>query len=810
MLKVPNNKTIFSLALRQLKSSWLKNIFSVAAIILTTMLIMTILTIGNTLMEAGKAAQMKDNGQKSEVSFQCLLKNEADAISSHDMVEKFGASRIVAGVHTAPWDKTPLEIRTADEEYADMTYSLPTVGRLPENKNEIAVKTWMLKDMGLPCEIGQKFPVSFDVDNKHYELEFTVSGIWSDNKTLSPYATAYISVELADELLQNTNVEENISNGTYIGSYQAAADLDCKDEDLKSVLDKIVEDTNTDPARSVPRVNEAFRDTKTDKGTIAAVVCILIIVMISGFFLIYNIFFISIEKNIRSYGMLKTIGTTSSQIKRMVNIQSLIYCLIGIPCGLAAGYFLSAKMFPYAVSISNVTENVDIVVSPVFVASAALLSLITVFISCRHPAKYASKITPIESMRFNGTNKIYHPKKNLVSKRSGIFQMGYANLFRNKKKTVITIVSVVLGMILVNVFYTFSKSFDVENMTQTYIYGEVMVADKSYVDFSSSYNEPTYTLKENDVKKMSSFEGVKNAAAVYFRCDDKTYINSQGEPTYSMLYGLDDYWYDILEDSMISGDFDKQKFQTGKYIIIAYDKGADVSIGDTVTVNKDKEYEVMGKVSYEKLFALSARYNVAIGFSAYLPASELVDMKDTDIMSLSLFADDNEVNRLKDKLDSYISLNNKELDYTVKSEYKNEIKKNNSQFSVVSITLSFVILLIGMINFINTSISEIISRKYETAILNAIGMTSKQIRSMQMFESLIFALIVSLFYVPVSTLLSYLIIGVILRDSGAFKYHFSIVPIAVTMLLLIVTSVIIPLIVSKFITKKSAVERLSD
>ena len=115
-----------------------------------------------------------------------------------------------------------------------------------------------------------------------------------------------------------------------------------------------------------------------------------------------------------------------------------------------------------------------------------------------------------------------------------------------------------------------------------------------------------------------------------------------------------------------------------------------------------------------------------------------------------------------------------------------------------------------MINFINTSISEIISRKYETAILNAIGMTSKQIRSMQMLESLIFALIVSLFYVPVSTLLSYLIIGVILRDSGAFKYHFSIVPIAVTMLLLIVTSVIIPLIVSKFITKKSAVERLSD
>ena len=216
----------------------------------------------------------------------------------------------------------------------------------------------------------------------------------------------------------------------------------------------------------------------------------------------------------------------------------------------------------------------------------------------------------------------------------------------------------------------------------------------------------------------------------------------------------------------------------------------------------------MGKVSYEKLFSISARYNVSIGFSAYLPYSELRDMNDTDIMSLSLSVDDDSIDRLKDDLDTYVSMNNNSLDYTVRSEYKNEIKKNNTQFSVVSIMLSFIILLIGMLNFMNTSISEIISRKYETAILNAIGMTSKQIRLMQILESLIFSLIVSIFYVPISTLLSYLIIGVILRDSDAFSYHFSVVPIAATMLLLLILSVLIPLAVSKFSVKNSTVERL--
>ena len=208
MIKVPNNKTIAFLAVRQLRFSWLKNFFSVMAVALTTMLIMIVMTVGHTFVKSGASAQKKNIGQKADVSFQYLLEDEVEAISSNSHVERVGVSRLVAGVREYPWIDTHLEVRSADEVYADMMYNLPETGSLPQNKDEVAVKAWMLNDLKIPCELGQIFPVSLDVEGKHYDLKLKVTGIINDNKTLFPFATAYISKDLADELLQK-----------YTGSY---------------------------------------------------------------------------------------------------------------------------------------------------------------------------------------------------------------------------------------------------------------------------------------------------------------------------------------------------------------------------------------------------------------------------------------------------------------------------------------------------------------------------------------------------------------------------------------------------------------
>lgn len=411
MIKIPNNRVILSLSIRHMKRTWIRNIFSVIAVILTTLLIMTVLTVGNTLINAGESTKMNSIGQKAEVSFQYLDENEVTAIASNNLVEKCGISRIVAGVREAPWNETPLEIRTANETYADMMYSTPTVGKLPETKDEIAVKSWMLEDLGIPCETGQLFPLKFDVGNKHYEMTLTVCGIWDESKTLFPFAVAYLSDALAAELLQGIDVGENILNHTYIGSYQINADLYGDNSELEENLDRLIAETGVDAERSQPRINAAFRNSKADSGMIVSVICILIVVMTSGFFLIYNIFYISVIKNIKLYGMLKTIGTTSQQIRRMVNIQAVFYCVIGIPCGLFLGYWISEILFPKIAAFSSVNNNIAVKFSIIPIVVSILLSCITVFTSCHHPAKQASRITPVEALKYNGISEVTHLKK---------------------------------------------------------------------------------------------------------------------------------------------------------------------------------------------------------------------------------------------------------------------------------------------------------------------------------------------------------------------------------------------------------------
>ena len=77
-----------------------------------------------------------------------------------------------------------------------------------------------------------------------------------------------------------------------------------------------------------------------DPMTMGAVAGGLLLILLTGYLIIYNIFRISIMKDIRYYGLLKTIGTTGRQIKRIIRRQALKLSLIGIPVGLLAGFFV--------------------------------------------------------------------------------------------------------------------------------------------------------------------------------------------------------------------------------------------------------------------------------------------------------------------------------------------------------------------------------------------------------------------------------------------------------------------------------------
>src|SRR5699024_7704253 len=85
----------------------------------------------------------------------------------------------------------------------------------------------------------------------------------------------------------------------------------------------------------------------SSNGSMIAMVILLVLFLVgSGYLLIYNVLYISISKDTRFYGLMKTIGTTQKQIKSLVKKQALQFACIGIPIGILLATAISFGIVP--------------------------------------------------------------------------------------------------------------------------------------------------------------------------------------------------------------------------------------------------------------------------------------------------------------------------------------------------------------------------------------------------------------------------------------------------------------------------------
>ena len=175
----------------------------------------------------------------------------------------------------------------------------------------------------------------------------------------------------------------------------------------------------------------------------------VVVILITGYLIIYNIFQISVSNDVRFYGLLKTIGTTGRQIKRIISMQAFLLSVLGIPIGLVFGYGVGVVMTGIVVSkLDGITLTYS--VSPIIFFGAAAFSFVTVWLSCRKPRRMAAKISPVEAVRYTegaGMKK----KSRKGEKGASIFRMAMANLGRNKSKTVITVISMSFAVVILNI-----------------------------------------------------------------------------------------------------------------------------------------------------------------------------------------------------------------------------------------------------------------------------------------------------------------------------------------------------------------------
>ena len=454
-MRVKNRKTIWNLSLKSFRASGKRNLIAVVAIVLTTVLFTSLFTIVMSLNESYQTYTFRQIGGYAHGTFKDVTDKQAEEIKGHKKVKAAG-ERIVAGIIAeGAFARVPAEVSYMDENNTKWSYIDLKEGREPEGEKEIILDDAALELLGVTPELGAEITLTYQVSDKKQNGgvrtdTFTLAGWWEYDPVMPVH---YINVSRAYmEQLERDMTGEGLEpfRRDLNVMLSSSLDIDGTMEEIEEDLGYQRDDPGADTYLNYG-VNWGYTTAQAaaelDPGLLAAMAAFLLLVIFTGYLIIYNIFQISVTGDIRYYGLLKTIGVTPRQLRRIIRQQALLLCGIGCPLGLIAGWLVGSGLVPVVLARTSLeTIQTEVSSSPLIFAASALFAVATVLLSCGRPGRMAAKVSPVEAVKYTETG--ISSRKERRSSRAGIGGMAFANLGRNKKRTALVVVSLSLSVVL--------------------------------------------------------------------------------------------------------------------------------------------------------------------------------------------------------------------------------------------------------------------------------------------------------------------------------------------------------------------------
>ena len=455
-MKVSNGKCIRTLSHRSLRANRTRNIVAVLAIALTTVLFTSLFTIAMSINDGIQQNNFRQVGGFSHGGFKYLTEEQFNDLKDDPLIDQWGLRRFVGMPSEVPFNKSHVEVGYSDANEAHWMYCDPVEGRLPqEGTDEAATDTHVLELMGVTPEIGAKFTLTFDVDGHETTQTFTLCGWWEYDEAIVANHIL-IPKSRADAILDEVGTVPPGEDGM-TGSWNLDVMLKSGSRHIANDIAQILENHGyQDQSAGAPDyihtgVNWGYTGAQLsgsmDPATFIAICAVLLLIIFTGYLIIYNVFQISVTNDIRFYGLLKTIGTPPRQLRRIIRHQALALSLAGIPLGLVLGWLIGGQLTPVIVRQVNGVSNV-VSMDPIIFTASTLFSLVTVLLSCRKPGKMAARVSPIEAVRYTEGGGI---KRKTKKGRRGVslLSMAWANLGRSRGKSAITVISLSLAATVV-------------------------------------------------------------------------------------------------------------------------------------------------------------------------------------------------------------------------------------------------------------------------------------------------------------------------------------------------------------------------
>lgn len=799
-----------------------KNILIGIAIILTTLLLFVIPSIGKDMVEVNFAVI-----NKIYPTWHALYRNVDEStvmkLAAHHDVKTYGL-RSDAGYMN-------LEDATVSMMYMDRTgmelYKVKLKeGQLPQKENDIVVSKGILEALGQNGKIGDTITVPYQIlkdDGLDYtkEKDFRICGFLADNESskeqkqyTSLVSEAFLKAEIPVEqvkyrFLLQVNGQKGNTTADYTETIQNIARQFGISEDDMNINKEYLAANYVDPA------------------TIPVIVGIMLIVVLAGIITIYSVYYVSMNQRVREFGKLKAIGATKRQLRQIVLREGMGVALFAIPIGLLIGT-VAVKVvllqFVEHAKDSNVliTEAYKVVAKGevqlyywwIYLLAIAV-TLCTVYLSLMKPMRMAAKVSEIEAMRYQGGSK------RQKSSRKGyqflnIGRLTKRNLAENKKKSTITIVSMAVTGIFVMMVATVLSCANPMESAKSSIVGQYEISpivesgNKEHPEYEWAEVQKNNPLNEGLKQQIEELDGVE-------RVDVFTALKVSGGPFEEkigteFINGVPEEYAEELKKGITEGNVTYEELKSGDKVIL--DRALlhwypDIKVGDKLKLNIHD-----GDNTFQKEIEVAAIGEYGTGLTNYnclIMAKEGAEKLTINNSSsyFQVIADKDYDEALEASLQAIVDGSGRLQMRTWKNEY--DTWENAIQMTRGA-CYAFIIILaaISIMNLINTMINSVHVRKKELGMMQAIGMSDRQLMKMLQLEGIFYTVGTLIISIGVGSLAGYPLF-LYAKRTGMFDistYHYPVTAAIIIILTLFVIQMLLAIFIAKSVRKYSLIERI--
>ena len=848
MYRVNNQRAVRRLADRSFRASRSRNIIAVLAIALTALLFTALFTVGSGLIENIQRQTMRQAGGDGMAVLKYVTDGQYEQVKDHPLIKEISYNRILSSsVDNEELLKRHGELYYMDETGIRLGFCEPVEGTVPQAEDDLMMDTKTAKLLGVELTVGSPVSLKLTVHGQQVTRMFRLCGWWEADPVFN------VSILVTSRAYVDAHMEELYNS--YKEDYDVTGAINCyimfgSSGGLERKLQQVITESGfpldeTDPDYIDHNVNWSYLSAGMDANpeTVAGVAVLVLLITLAGYLIIYNIFQISVLRDIRFYGLLKTIGTTGRQIRTIIRRQALFLSCMGIPLGLILGWLTGCALVPLMLAQSlGGAGFVRTTADPRIFAGSVLFALATVFISTAKPGRIAAKVSPVEAVRYTDNDSQVKKGRRKSGRGAKMTGMALANLGRNRKRTtLVVIISMSLSLVLFNTLYTFSIGFDMDKYLAKFVDTDFLTGHADY--FNYQYAGPDNSMSESMIQAIEQEPEFLEGGRLYANIRDTEFFDTilpagmttdQGRNpdtggVGSAVYGLEELPLSRLD--VVEGEIDPEKLRSGHYILegvpedddgrILWDR-ARFDVGEKVTLvnyrgdsesrleneRMEREFEIMAKV---RMKHYTNTCMVGWDFSWYLPAEVYKEMvAEPGIMSYAFNVREGGEKEMGAFLLNYTENVEPLMNYSSKSIREAEFAGMKNMVLAVGGALSLVIGMIGILNFVNSMMTSILTRRREFAMLQSIGMTGKQLLQMLMTEGVWYGAASGLVSLVLGVVLSLLAVRNLAGSLWFFSYHFTVLPLVLTVPVLLAVGILLPAVMLRSVERKSVVERLRE